>query len=70
MRVSFGTIFIQHPDESLEPKQRIRGGGVTMGPGVRFTKAVSVGGIDFTQFFGRDFEVQQDNDVLVITGIY
>jgi hypothetical protein len=71
-RVTFDSIFIQHPDGSLEPRQRIRVGGVTFGPGVRFTRGVAFAGIDFTQFIGHDLEVETDtqNDILVITGIY
>lgn len=69
-RVNFDSIFIQHPDGSLEPRQRIRVGGVTFGPGVKFNRGVSFGGVDFTNFIGRDFEVETDNSVLVIKGIY
>ncbi len=70
MRVPFNTIFIQHPDGTLEPRQRIRVGGVEFGPGVRFSRGVALGGIDFTQFIGRDLEVETENEVLVIKGIY
>jgi len=71
-RVNFDSIFIRHPDGSLEPRQRIRVGGVTFGPGVRFTRGVAFAGIDFTQFIGHDLEVETDteNDILVIKGIY
>jgi len=69
-RVTFNSVFRQHEDGSLEPKQRIRVGGVSFGPGVRFTRGVSFGGVDFTLFVGRDLEVKTDKDVLVITGIY
>jgi hypothetical protein len=70
MRVSFSTIFTQHPDGSLEPRQRIRVGGVALGPGVRFSRGAVFGGIDFHQFIGHDFEVETDGDVTVIKGIY
>lgn len=68
--VTFDSVFKKHEDGSLEPKQRIRVGGVSFGPGVRFTRGVSFGGVDFTLFVGRDLEVKTDKDVLVITGIY
>lgn len=69
-RWSFDAVFIRHEDGSLEPRQRIRVGGVTFGPGVRFSRGVSISGVDFTQFIGRDLRVEVDKDILVITGIY
>ena len=69
-RLNFDTIFTKHEDGSLEPKQRIRIGGVTLGPGAKFNKGASFSGVDFTQFVGRDFEVETDGDILVIKGIY
>lgn len=70
-RVTFDSIFIQHSNGSLEPKQRIRIGGVEFGPGVRFTRGVSFAGVDFTLFVGRDFEVDiDDKGVVIMKGIY
>ena len=70
-RMAFDSIFIRNiEDGTLEPRQIVRIGGVTMGPGVKFSKGVSFGGIDLTQFIGQAFEVQIDNGVFVITGIY
>lgn len=69
-RVTFDSVFIKHPGGVLEPKQKIRVGGVTLGPGVKFSRGVAFGGVDFTQFAGRDLEVETDGDVLVIKGIY
>ncbi len=70
MRVSFSTVFIQHRNGTLEPRQRIRVGGVEFGPGVRFSKGVAFGGVDFTQFVGQDLEVETKEEVLIIKGIY
>lgn len=70
MRVPFNTVFLQNTDGSLEPIQRIRVGGVELGPGARFSRGVTFGGIDFAQFIGRDLEVETDGEVLVIKGIY
>lgn len=70
-RVSFDSIFsVDLNTNSLEPKQRIRVGGVEFGPGVKFTKGVAFAGIDFTQFIGKDLEIKTDDNVIVITGIY
>ena len=70
MRVPFDTIFTQNSDGSLEPKRRTRVGGVTFGPGVKLSSGVAFAGIDFTKYIGHEFEVQEDGDILVITGIY
>lgn len=69
-KIAFNSVFIQHPDNSLEPRQRIRVGGVEFSPGVRFTKGIAFSGVDFTQFIGRDLEIETDADVIVIKGIY
>ena len=69
-RFTFDTIFLRNIDNSFSPRQIIRIGGVTLGPSVRFTPGVAFAGIDFTQYVGRDFEVQIDNGTMVITGIY
>jgi len=70
-RVTFDSIFTQHPDGSLEPRQRIRVGGVEFGPGVRFNRGVAFAGIDFTLFIGKDFDIETDpNGVIIIKGIY
>jgi len=69
-KVNFDSIFIQHPDGTLEPRQRIRVGGVEFGPGVRFSKGASFAGIDFTLFVEHDLEVDEENSALVIKAIY
>jgi len=69
-RLTFGKVFIQHPDGTLEPRKRIRIGGVSLGPGVRFSTGAKFAGVDFTLFIGRDFDAQEENGVLVINGIY
>lgn len=70
-RVTFDSIFIKHPDGTLEPRQKIRVGGVEFGPGVRFNRGVSFAGIDFTLFIGNDFDAETDpNGVIIIKGIY
>lgn len=69
-RVTFNSVFTESPDGRLRPNQRIRVGGIEMGPGVSFSKGVAFGGVDFTQFVGHDLEVETDGPVLVIKGIY
>lgn len=69
-RLTFNSIFIQHPDGTLEPRQKIRVGGVTFGSGVKLSRGMALGGIDFTRFVGHDLEVETDNDILVIKAIH
>ncbi len=70
MKVNFYQLFITNPDGSIEPKVRIRVGGVEFGPGVRFGRGVQFSGIDFSLFLGKDFDVDLVNKVYVINGIY
>jgi hypothetical protein len=69
-RVTFDSVFTKKRDGSLTPKQRIRVGGVELGPGVSFRKGVAFGGVDFTEFIQRDLEVETDGQIVVIKGIY
>ena len=69
-RRNFFFIFKVNIDGSIEPLRLVKIGGVQMGPGVRFGKGVSFSGIDLSQYVGRDFSVEEQNDVLVITGIF
>lgn len=69
-RTNFFAVFRVYPDQSIEPTRRIRIGGIEFGPGVRFSKGVSFSGIDLTQFIGRDFETEEEGDLLVLKGIY
>ena len=69
-RRNFFEIFKVNIDGSIEPLRLVKIGGVQMGPGVRFGKGVSFSGIDLSQDVGRDFSVEEQNDVRVITGIF
>lgn len=70
MRKSFWEIFKVHSDGSIEPMQRVRIGGVEFGPGVRFGKGISFSGINLNAYIGRDFDVEEINDVIILKGIY
>lgn len=69
-RVNFHHIFKTNNDGSIEPLRVIRIGGVQFGPGVRFGSGVSFGGVDLLQYIGRDFQVEDQNGIVVITGIF
>ena len=69
-RLNFYTIFRVNQDGSIEPLQIVRIGGTQLGPGVRLGKGVFLGGIDLTEYIGREFEAKTENGILIITGIY
>ncbi len=69
-RTNFNLIFRINDDGSIEPLQPVRIGGVQMGPGVRFGRGVMFGGIDLSQYIGREFQTINENGVLVINGVY
>lgn len=69
-RIKFDAIFHKYQDGSLEPKLKIRVGGIVITPGVKFSKGVAFGGIDFTNFIDHDLEVETDEDIIIIKGIY
>ena len=69
-RINFYQIFRIGPDGSIEPIKTVRIGGAQFGPGVRFGKGVSFGGIDLSKYIGRDLHVEEQDGVLIITGIY
>lgn len=69
-RLNFYQIFRINTDGSIEPLRIVRIGGVQFGPGVRFGRGVSFGGVDLAQYVGRDFQVEDQNGILIIIGIY
>jgi len=69
MRKQFNELFtIQNG--MVSPKVPIHINGVTMTPGVSFGNGVSFGGVDLTQFVGKDLEVENQNGVYLIKGVY
>ena len=68
--INFYQIFRVNTDGSIEPLRPVRIGGVKMGPGVKFGRGVSFGGIDLFSFIGRNFRVEEQNGLLIITGIF
>ncbi len=54
----------------VAPKVTVNINGITMGPGVGFGGGVSFGGVDLTQFIGKKFEVELENGIYVIKGVY
>ena len=69
-RMHFNELFNVYPDGSIEPKYPLQIGGVFFGPGVRFGSGVSFAGIDFSLFKNNFFQVEEQNGIKIIKGIY
>lgn len=69
MRVNFNDIFTVQ-NGVISPKVQIHINGVTMGPGISFGSGVAFGGVDLTQLVGKDLEVEVQNGVYTIKGVY
>lgn len=69
-RVTFDSLFKLISAGIYEPRQKIRIAGVVIGPGVQFTKGVTFGGVDLTLFQKNDFEIDVDEDTLILKSIY
>ena len=70
MRVPFSEIFQVNPNGSISPKTKIIIGGVTMAPGVSFTKGVSFSGVDIASHAGHDLEIERQENAVIIKAIY
>ncbi len=54
----------------ISPRVPVHIGGVTMTPGVAFGNGVIMGGVHLADHVGKDFEVEVQNQVYVIKGVY
>lgn len=70
VKKNFSKLFTEHPDGSIEPKSPIMIGSVRIGPGMRFSGSAIFNGINIFLFKGRDFEVEDQDGVNVIKGVY
>lgn len=71
MRVSFNELFTVQGG-MISPKTTVQIGGITMSPGVGFSASggVSIGGIDLSQYIGKDFDADNQNGVWVIKSVF
>ncbi|MFK2295088.1 hypothetical protein ACIXMS_09670 [Bacteroides fragilis] len=69
MRKSFNELFTVQ-NGTISPKVSIFINGITMTPGVSFSGGVSFGGVDLSQFVGKDLEVENHNGIYEIKGFY
>ncbi len=71
MRVPYSRIFEASANGSVSPKMTIQVGGVTIGTAASFLQGALLGGIDLAALQGKDLEVEQTaDDVVVISGHY
>ena len=70
MRVAFSDVFQTNLNGSVTPITTVNIGGVTMGPGVVFTRGVSFSGVDIASYVGHDLEIERQGNVVVIKSIY
>lgn len=70
-RVRFDVVFTINEDGSITTNQVTRVNGITAQAGVKFSKGVSFGGVDFHDYQGKDLEIVPDSSGgVVIRGIY
>ncbi len=69
MKIHFNELFTNQ-NGVITPKVTVHINGVTMSPGVSFTSGVSFSGVDLTQFVGKSLEVENQNGVYMIAGVY
>lgn len=70
MEIGFWEVFQENPNGSISPRTTIRVGGVTLSPGVSFTRGVTFGGVDFFNYYGMDLEVDEEGQILILRGFY
>jgi len=66
----FDNVFIRNADGSVTTRTTIRVGGITVGANTILRQGQTIAGLDFTQFIGRQLQVEIENGVYVIKGIY
>jgi urease alpha subunit len=69
MKKHFDELFTNQ-NGMVNPKVTVHINGVTLSPGVSSGVGVSYGGVDLTQFIGKYLEVELQNGVCVIRGVY
>ena len=69
MRKHFDELFTNQ-NGMVNPKVTVHINGVSISPGVSFGGGVSIGGVNLTQYIGKYLEVELQNDVYVIKGVY
>lgn len=66
----FDTIFEVKKDSSVQTKSTIRVSAITIRKGAILKPGQIIAGVDFSKFIGRKFQVQNEEDRLIIRGIF
>ena len=69
MKMHFNDLFIIQ-NGMITPKVTIQINGTTMGQGVGFGSGVSFDGVDLSQYTNSYFQVEIQNSLYIIKGIY
>ena len=71
MRMSFDQLFQRTVAVGMiSPRVPVQIGGVAMGPGDAFGGGINIDGVDLIQLVGKDFDVEVQDEVHVIKGVY
>lgn len=70
MRYSYTEVFRVNSDGSVTPNSPVQFGGISMGPGVTFTRGTAFGGVDIASLQGHAIEADFVNGVYLIKGFY
>jgi len=69
IKINFYAIFMLNGD-IIETLRVVRIGGVQIGKGVRLGSEVTFGGINLFNHIGCDFRAEEQDGILIITGIF
>ena len=70
LRINFNQMFVLGDEGSIEPKVKVKIGGIEFGPGVKFNRGVQLSGADIFGLVGKDLAVTQDGEAWLIHGYY
>ena len=71
MRMSFDQLFQRSAAVGMiSPRVPVQIGDVAMGPGDAFGGGINIDGVDLIQLVGKDFDVEVQDEVHVINGVY
>ena len=70
LRINFNQVFNLLPDGRIEPKAKLRIGGVEISPDLKFGRGVRFGKVDLFEYVGRDLAITKEGNVWIILGYY
>lgn len=69
MKLHFDQLF-SNQGGYIKPKVKVQINGITMGTGVSFGSGITFGGVDLVTFVGKYLDVEVQNDVHIIKGVF